>query len=225
MALKLAIKRQELMDKILFGHGALGNDHPISTANRYHASNLPQREFDADKAAFHYKKSGHSGTIQLSASEAAFGGAVEAAQLIAASAKEVGIDIEVVREPKDGYWSNVWNKKGWCACYWGGRPTEDWMFSSAYVDSSEWNDTAWKTTDAAVKFNSIVKEARAELDDNKRRSLYEEAQTLIHDDGGAIVVAFANYIHASDTKLMHGKDVAANWFYDGAKAHERWWFG
>ena len=224
MALKLAIKRQELMDKILFGHGALGNDHPISTANRYHASNLPQREFDADKAAFHYKKSGHSGTIQLSASEAAFGGAVEAAQLIAASAKEVGIDIEVVREPKDGYWSNVWNKKGWCACYWGGRPTEDWMFSSAYVAGTEWNDTAWRTTEDAVKFNSIVEAARAELNEEKRRGMYFEAQKLINEDGGALIPMFANYIMALNKKVATADNVAANWEMDGEKAAERWWF-
>ena len=110
MALKLSVKRQELVDKILLGHGALGNDHPISTANRFHAADLPQREFDADKAAFHYKKSGHSGAIQLSSSDAAFAGAVDAAQLVAASAAEAGINIEIVREPSDGYWSNVWNK-------------------------------------------------------------------------------------------------------------------
>ena len=224
MALKLSLKRQEFLDKILQGHGALGNDHPISTANRFHASDLPQREYDPEKAAAHYKKSGHSGTIQLSASDAAFAGAVDAAQLIAASAKDAGIDIEVVREPKDGYWSNVWNKKGWCACYWGGRPTEDWMFASAYVDSTEWNDTAWKTTDAAKKFNKIVVEARAELDEAKRRTMYAEAQRLINDDGGAIVAAFANYIHAVSKKVAHEETVAANWDFDGLKAQERWWF-
>ena len=224
MALKLSIKRQEMVDKILLGHGALGNDHPISTANTFHAAELPQREFDADKAAEHYKKSGHSGTIKLSASDAAFAGAVDAAQLIAASAKEVGIDIEVVREPKDGYWSNVWNKKPWCACYWGGRPTEDWMFSSAYVDSSEWNDTAWKTTDSAVQFNEVVNAARGELDEAKRGQMYAEAQQLIHDDGGAIVPMFANYIMGYSKKIAHGENVAANWDLDGGKAAERWWF-
>ena len=224
MALKLSLKRQEMVDKILLGHGALGNDHPISTANRYHASDLPQREFDKDKAAYHYKKSGHSGAIKLSAADAAFAGAVDAAQLIAASAKEVGIDIQVVREPKDGYWSNVWNKKGWCACYWGGRPTEDWMFSSAYVDSTKWNDTAWKTTDGAKKFNKLAIQARAELDESKRRIMYAECQRLINDDGGAIVAMFANHIEGLSKKVAHDKDVAANWSLDGGKAAERWWF-
>ena len=224
MALKLAVKRQELVDKILFGHGSLGNDHPISTANQYHASNLPQREFDAEKAAFHYKKSGHSGPIELSTSDAAFAGAVDAAQLISASAAEVGIEVKVVREPSDGYWSNVWNKKGWCTCYWGGRPTEDWMFKSAYVEDSEWNDTAWRNTPSADRFNEVVVQARAELVDAKRRELYAEAQTLINDDGGALIPMFANHIMGLSRKVAHAEDVAANWEMDGSKANERWWF-
>lgn len=223
MALKLSVKRQELVDKILLGHGSLGNDHPISTANRFHASDLPQREFDPENAAAHYKKSGHSGKIQLSASDAAFAGAVDAAQLIAASAKEVGIDIEVVREPSDGYWSNVWNKKPWCTCYWSGRPTEDWMFSSAYVASTEWNDTAWRDTEGAKRFNAVVAEARAELDDAKRHELYAEAQTLINTDGGALIPMFANHIMGISKEIGHG-EIGANWEMDGAKAAERWWF-
>jgi peptide/nickel transport system substrate-binding protein len=224
MALKLSLKRQELVDKILLGHGALGNDHPISTANRFHASDLPQREFDPELAAHHYKKSGHSGPIQLSSSDAAFAGAVDAAQLIAASAAEAGIDVEVVREPSDGYWSNVWNKKGWSACYWGGRPTEDWMFASAYVEDTEWNDTAWRNTEAADQFNALVKDGRSELDDTKRAEIYAECQRLINDDGGAIVAMFANYIMGLGNGLTHGENVAANWDLDGLKAHERWWF-
>jgi peptide/nickel transport system substrate-binding protein len=223
MAIKFAVKRQELVDKILLGHGAIGNDQPISSANRFFDSALPQREYDADKAAFHYKRSGHSGTLQLSTSDTAFAGAVDAALLIAASAKTAGIDVEVVREPNDGYWSNVWNKKPWCASFWSGRSTEDWMFASGYVAETEWNETAWRTTDAAVKFNKIVVEARAELEDSKRRVLYAEAQALVNEDGGALIPMFANHIMGISKKIGHG-EIAANWAMDGAKAPERWWF-
>ena len=223
MALKLAIKRQELVDKILLGHGALGNDIPVSPSMPFYAE-LAQREFDPEKAAEHYKKSGHSGKIQLSASDAAFAGAVDAAQLIAASAKEAGIDIEVVREPSDGYWSNVWNKKGWCACYWSGRPTIDWMYASAYVDTTEWNDTAWKGTDAANKFNELTRAAKGELDETKRAAMYRETQELLRDDGGAIVPLFNNYINGVSKKVAHGENVASNWDLDGGRASERWWF-
>ena len=224
MALKLAVKRQEMVDKILLGHGALGNDHPISTAVPFHAASLPQRKFDPDLAKFHYQKSGHSGPIPLSTSDAAFGGADDASQLIAASAAEIGITIDVIREPKDGYWSNVWNKKPWCSCYWGGRPTADWMFSAAYVDSTEWNDTAWRTGEAAEKFNLLVVEARSELDSAKRAELYTEAQRLIRDDGGALIPMFANYIEGLNKSVAHEDTMAANWEMDGHKAAERWWF-
>lgn len=224
MALKLAVNRQELVDKILLGHGAVGNDHPISPATSFYASDIPQREFDPEKAAEHYKKSGHSGTIQLSASDAAFAGAVDAAQLVAASAKQAGIDIEVVREPKDGYWSNVWNKKPWCTCYWGGRPTADWMYSSAYVKDTEWNDTDWRTGKAADRFNELVVAARAELDETKRAAMYKETQELIRDDGGALIPMFANYIAGLSKEIAHGENVAANWELDGDRASERWWF-
>lgn len=223
MALKLSIDRQDMLDKILLGAGALGNDHPISPTVPFHAADLPQREYDPDMAAEHYRRSGHEGVIQLSASDAAFAGAVDAAQLIQASAAQAGIQIEVVREPQDGYWSNVWNKKGWCACYWGGRPTADWMFSSGYVAESEWNDTAWRTTDAAQRFNQIVVEARAELDQTRRAELYFEAQRLINEDGGSIVPMFANFIMGKSDSVAHGPEVGANWEMDGARATERWW--
>ena len=224
MALKYAVNRQEMVNKILFGHGALGNDLPISPSTPFYNTEIPQREFDLDKAVFHFKKSGFDGTLQLSSSEAAFDGANNAAQLIAASAAKVGISVEVVREPSDGYWANVWNKKPWCTCYWSGRPTQDWMYSSGYVADSEWNDTAWRTTKAAKRFNELVIYARGETDTPKRKAAYFEAQQLLHDDGGALIPMFANYIHATSKKVATPEKIAANWVNDGMRAPERWWF-
>ena len=64
-------------------------------------------------------------TVELLAADTAFGGAVDAALLYSERAKAAGITINVKRVPNDGYWSNVWNKLPWCACYWGGRTIED----------------------------------------------------------------------------------------------------
>ena len=225
MALKLSVDREQLLKKILLGHGAIGNDHPISTANPYHNGDMPQRKYDPDKARFHIKKAGMENTaIDLGTSEAAFSGAVDAALLMKDSAAKAGININVVREPKDGYWSNVWNKKPWAACYWGGRPTEDWMFTAAYVAESKWNDTAWTKGKAADRFNELVIAARSELDTSKRREMYYECQVLVSDDGGSLVPMFANYIMALNKKVAHDKKVAGNWDKDGNKAIERWWF-
>ena len=220
LALKYALDREQMLKLILRGYGSLGNDHPIAPANRYHAADLPQRKYDPDKAKFHLKKAGLSGhTFKLHAADAAFGGAVDAAVLFKEHAAKAGINIEVVKEPNDGYWSNVWLKKAWVTCYWSGRATEDWMFSTAYAADAKWNDTFWKHD----RFNQLVTAARAELDDAKRREMYGECQKIIRDEGGVIVPMFADYVEASSDKLRHGK-VAGNWELDGQRLPERWWF-
>ena len=97
------------------------------------------------------------------------------------------------------------------------------MFSAAYTNDTEWNDTAWKGTDSSKRFNELVIAARAELDDAKRREMYGECQTLVSDDGGTICPMFANYINAMGKDIGYPDQTAANWNLDGGKAIERWW--
>ena len=220
-ALKYAVNRQELVDKILFGHGAVGNDHPIGPANQYYAADLEQNSYDPDKAKFHLKAAGmDSLTVDLSAANAAFVGAIDAAQLYQASAAAAGITINVVQEPDDGYWSNVWLKKPWSAVYWSGRATEDWMFSTAYETGVPWNDTNWENE----RFQSLLLEARAELDSGKRRDMYTEMQALMSAEGGTVVPMYANYVDAASTKVMHKEAIGNLWQMDNSRFAERWWF-
>jgi len=221
LALKYAINREEMVEKILFGYGTVGNDHPISPANRFFAEELEQTTYDPDKAKFHLKEAGlDSLDVQLSAADAAFGGAVDAATLYSESARAAGINIVPLREPNDGYWSDVWMKKPFVAVYWGGRPTEDWMFTTAYASGAAWNDTFWENE----RFNNLLVEARSELDDQKRAEMYAEMQSLVRTDGGVVIPMFANYVMAHSSAVQHPDEVAANWTLDGFRAIERWWF-
>ncbi|MXY34685.1 MAG: ABC transporter substrate-binding protein, partial [Boseongicola sp. SB0664_bin_43] len=221
LALKLAVDREELVQKILFGHGRVANDHPIAPPNQFYAAHLEQRAYDPEKAKWHIQQAGHDRlAVDLHTSDAAFGGAVDASVLMQEQAVGAGIDINVIREPQDGYWSNVWTKVPFCACYWGGRPTEDWMFSQVYASDASWNDTHWKNE----QFDRLLKEARVELDHAKRAEMYGEMQRLVRDDGGVIVPMYANYVWARSDKLAHGPDIASNWAVDGWQAVDRWWF-
>ncbi|RWP96677.1 ABC transporter substrate-binding protein [Mesorhizobium sp.] len=221
LALKWAIDRQELVDKILYGYGEIGNDQPIGRSNRYLAADLPQKAYDADKAKFYLKKAGLNDLkVQLSTSDAGFAGAVDAGVLYSEKAAAAGINIEVVREPNDGYWEQVWMKKPFCAVYWGGRPTEDWMFSTAYAAGAPWNDTFWNND----RFNKLLLAARSELDDAKRRGMYHEMQAIVADDGGAVVPMFASYVMATSDRIAHPDAISANKPLDGFRALERWWF-
>ena len=220
LALKYAIDREHLQKAVLRGYGVIGNDHPISPANRYFASELPQREYDPDKAKYHLKKSGVTDyTFNLHAADAAFAGAVDVAILYKEHAAKAGIKIKVVREPNDGYWSDVWMKKEWCFSYWWGRPTEDWMFATTYSADSNWNEGFWKHD----RFNELLKAARAELDEKKRREMYVEMQRIVRDEGASVIPLFPSDIMAATTKLKY-ENVASNIEMDGCKLSERWWF-
>ena len=157
--------------------------------------------------------------MTISASEVAFGGAVEAAELYRASAKGAGININVVQEPSAEYWSTVWQNKPWCACHWSGRVTEDWMFSTAYQADALWNDTSWDH----MGLPELLLSARAELDNNKRRQHYRDMQEILRSDGPVIVPMFANYVQALSNKIGHGDTVGNLWQMDNARMAERWW--
>ncbi len=193
MALKLAMDREELLDKILRGYGEVGNDMPVNSAYPLFSADIEQRKFDPEKAAELYKKSGHSGSILLRTSDVAFPGAVDAAQLYQQSCAKAGITIDIKREPGDGYWSEVWNKQPFSLSYWGGRPTQDQMYSTAYISSADWNDTRWKRPD----FDKMIVAARGELDEAKRKQMYRDIGVIMRDEGGLIVPFFNQYIDAS----------------------------
>ena len=220
MALKLAIHRGEWVEKILFGHGALGNDQPINAAYRYFDAKLPQREYDPEQAKHYLRKSGHDRLmVQLHTSEAAFVGAVDAAVLYKERAAVAGIDIDVVRHPTDGFWEQVWMKQPFSFSYWGGRPTEDWMFTAVYARGASMNETHWDDG----RFNELLLMARGELDSEKRRAMYAEMQQICRDQGGELIPMYANYVNAISNRVGHGT-IAKNWDEDGFLAVERWWF-
>lgn len=221
LALKYAFDRQELVDKILAGHGSVANDNPIGPANRYFFAELEAKSYDPDKAKFHLKEAGMDKLeVTLSAANAAFSGAVDAAVLMSEKAAAAGITITVDRVPDDGYWDNVWMKKAFCASYWGGRPTEDQMFTTAYQGGAAWNESFWSNT----RFDELLIAARSELDEAKRRAMYQEMQQLVSFEGSTIIPMYNNYVMALAKTLATPEQVANNWNLDGFRCVERWWF-
>ena len=111
-------------------------------------------------------------------------------------------------------------KKPWSFSYWGGRPVEDQMFSVAYLTGAAWNESF----QSIARFDELLVAARAELDDTRRREMYAEMQLIIHNEGGAVIPMFANYVNAYSDKVAHGPVVGGNIDLDGLRIAERWWF-
>ena len=120
-------------------------------------------------------------SVDLSASEAAGPGGLDLALLLQESAKSSGIDVNLIREPADGYWSNVWLNKPFMVSFWNGRETTDMMLTLGYSSESSWNESYFLRED----FDAKLAEARALLDFDKRREIYWELQRMISEEGGA----------------------------------------
>lgn len=220
-ALKLSMNRQEIIDKIAFGAATMGNDFHIAPVQPYFPADIPQREYDPDKAKSLLKKAGAEGlSVSIHTADSVFSGAVDMCVLYSEQAKAAGIDLKVVREPNDGYYSDVWLKKPFTAVSWGSRPTPDVMFTLAYKDDAAWNESHWQNP----RFNELLLQAKSELDDTKRAEMYHEMSLLMRDDGGTLIPFFNNFVFARGKNVMHGPDLAASWACDGARAPSRWWF-
>ncbi|MGE3149368.1 MAG: ABC transporter substrate-binding protein [Pseudorhodoplanes sp.] len=221
LAMKYAINRKELVSSILQNYGFVGNDNPLMPSHRFFNKDLPQREYDADKARFHINKSGLQGTtFEIAAANVGFDGAVDAALLFQQSAAKAGINIKVNRVPVDGYWRSVWMKVPFCTSFWASRPSEDANFSLGYARGAAMNDTKWSPD----RFQELLVAARGELDNNKRRTMYHEMQQILWDDGGQIIPIWVNHIAAMTTKVGTPEKISGAFENDGHRCAERWWF-
>jgi peptide/nickel transport system substrate-binding protein len=134
-------------------------------------------------------------------------------------AAKAGIEVNLIREADDGYWDKVWLKKSFVSVDWFGRATIDWLFTTVYAKGAAWNDTPF----ADPHFNDLLLQARPETDETKRAAIYKEMQQIIHDDGGTLLVAFANYTSGVAKKLGYGA-IGGIFPMDNGRASERWWF-
>ena len=220
LAIKHAIDREESVKLILSGHGYPGNDHPIGKNIPFFASDLEQRVYDPDKAKYYLKKAGLSKLdLELITAESGFPGGPDHAMLFREHAAKANINLIPKKVPEDGYASKYWNVVPFCQSWWYPRPTPDMMFAIVYTSTAPWNETRFKH----AKFDKLHREARVELDANKRREMYGEMQRIVRDEGGAVISMFANFIFAASDKVRFGK-IGNNWDFDSHKCAERWWF-
>jgi len=220
LAMKYAFDREAFIERILGGFGTLGNDNPIAPSHQYFNTELEQRQYDPERARFHLREAGlETITVPLSTSEAAYSGAVDSAVLFAETARPAGIEVEITREPADGYWSEVWGQKPFINSYWGGRPTEDSILSLIYSSQSGWNDTRFNN----ARLDEIIVEAQGEADTDRRRELYWEAQAIIHNEGGALIPAYIQAVDGAAEEVQHPEEMSGVFELDGMRGLQRWW--
>ena len=180
-------QRKRIVKRILKGKGSVGNDTPISAAHGADfCHELPQREFDPDKAKFHFKKSGVT-SAELYVAPVTSG--IEDLCLLAqANCAKIGFDLQLKKVPTDGYWGAVWMNEPLNVVTWNMRPTANSQMAIQFGPGAAWNDTYWNNE----RMGKLLTMSLAETDPAKRHEMYCEMQTLIHNGSGMIIPAFSN---------------------------------
>ncbi len=179
--------RERIVKKILKGKGSLGNDTPIMYAHGPDfCSELPQREFDPERAKDHFKKSGISGAELYVAPVAP--GIEETCLLAQANCAKIGFDLQIKKVPTDGYWGSVWMNEPLNVVTWNMRPTANSQMAIQFGPGAAWNDTYWNND----RMGELLTLSLSETDPVKRHAMYCEMQTLIHNGSGMVIPAFSN---------------------------------
>jgi peptide/nickel transport system substrate-binding protein len=179
--------RERIVKRVLKGKGSLGNDTPVSYAHGPDfCKELPQRQFDPDKAKFHFKKSGFS-SAELYVAPVTSG--IEDTALTAqANCAKIGFDLKLKKVPTDGYWGAVWMKEPLNVVTWNMRPTANSQMAIQFGPGGNWNDTFWNND----RMGELLRLSLAETNPDKRHAMYCEMQTLIHNGSGMVIPAFSN---------------------------------
>ena len=195
--MKYMMNREAITKGVLRGLGEIGNDQPVSAANRYHNPNLKPREHDPERARALFEKAGVLGQAIPIVTSDAPNSALDMAMVVQQAGTEAGMPFDIQRVPSDGYWSNYWLKS---AIHFGNinpRPTPDILFSLLYASDAPWNESQYKSP----KFDQMMIEARGSLDEEKRTSIYWEMQEMIANEAGTLIPAYISNVDGLSSKL------------------------
>ncbi|MCY1666771.1 ABC transporter substrate-binding protein [Rhizobium sp. SL86] len=194
---KYLFDRALIQKSVMRGLAEIANDQPIPPMNAYHNNELKPRAFDPDKAKYHFEKAGLLGQkIPVVASDAATA-SVEMATVLQQAGSKIGMAFDIQRVPSDGYWSNYWLKS---PVHFGNinpRPTPDILFSLLYTSNAPWNESQYKS----AKFDAMLLEARGQLDEAKRKTIYGEMQGMIANEAGTVIPVYLSNVDAKQSKL------------------------
>ncbi|MFC5750962.1 ABC transporter substrate-binding protein [Actinomadura rugatobispora] len=197
MAVKLLADRRRLVEVILGGRGAVGNDM-YGKGFAYYPEHVPQRERDVAEARALLRKAGALNKEVTFYTSTAANGFVDAAHLFARQAGEAGLRVKVVTGPPESYYTDQLTTGliGSHRC--GAMPIPTYI-SDRLLTGSPQNATAWERGD----FDREFSQAQSIVDEKRRTDRYGALQQRIRDRGGLLLWGHPDWLNAVSARL-HG---------------------
>jgi len=203
-ALRIAADRKALLALTAGADGGvISCDTPVAPKDQYRWNGTCEQDIDAAKKLLAEAGFANGIDIELMTStvEAVWPTIAEAYQQQVAAA---GIRVKITQVPTDGFWTQVWRKKDVTMTRWNERPA-DGALNEIYRSGAAWNESYLSDP----KLDQILDNARKELDFDKRKAFYIEAQKEIYENGGTLV-AFSVIDNVGMTKRVKDMDAVEN---------------
>lgn len=203
LAMANLIDRERVLKTVLRGYGVIANDHPIMPGTAYFDDSIEQRGLDPDKARFHLEKTGlGNARIDLHVSDAsAF--SVDIGQLLQREAMNVGLNLNLQREPADSYWSAVAGKRALFATTFNPWATVNMFLNLTWKSGAAWNFSHYSDPD----LDRMIDAARVTTDEGKRKEIYSDIQQNIRGSGALMLPSFISYVDGVSNRVKGLKPV------------------
>ena len=200
-AVRLVADRQKIVDLVYGGGAVVACDTPVEPNDQYRADlkcpqDIAQAKALLAQAGF---ADGIDIDIHVSTLEPSWGNLAVVYQEQAAAA---GIRVNVVQAPSDGYWNSIWMQKDVSATRWNERPA-DQALHEIYLSTAKWNESYYKD----LAFDELLATARRELDFDKRKALYVQAQEHLLETAGTLIPVHVTKIVGVNTRVSNLDEV------------------
>ena len=202
-AIRLAVDRKAMVELAAGGAGVVGCDTPVGPKDQYRSPRTCAQDIARAKALL--AEAGFPNGIDLeipvSTLQPEWPSMAEAFQQQVAPA---GIRAKIVQVPTDGYFNEIWMKRAVSMTRWNDRPA-DGILNEAYRGGARWNESFMKD----AKFDALLDAARTELNFDKRKAKYIEAQDYLWENTGTLV-GFHAVINVAHTSRVKNLDAVEN---------------
>lgn len=204
-AFRLIVDRDEMVERVLAGHGRVANDLYAPLDPSY-ASDLPQRRQDLGEARALLAAAGHVGLeVDLYAPNDV-AGLADAAAVFSDHAKGAGVTVNVHVLPSSEYWGADYCKRTFATGFWGTRSYLPQVPLSS-LRTAVFPETHWPPEGSA--FADRYLEAVGTADDAERHRIVRAMQEEEYHDGGNIIAFFSNLVDAHRASV-HGLESRPN---------------
>ena len=180
-AIRLAVDREDLMKLALGGGGIVACDTPVAPNDQYRAKlDCPA---DPARARALLAEAGYGDGLDIELYVATLEPSWQSmAVVLQDQLAEIGVRLKITKVANTGYWGQIWMKKDMVGTRWGERPA-DQALNEIYRSDARWNESYFKSPE----FDALLDDAGRELDFDRRRALYVQAQEYLFENSGTLI--------------------------------------